>query len=101
MMLNMKPSEQLKRIIQQSPLTPYRLAKLAGIRASMLSLFLSGGRTITLKTMDALSDVLGLSVSGDGRDGRADKSAPKPGRPKGTANKNKAKATPRQRRDRS
>jgi transcriptional regulator with XRE-family HTH domain len=76
----MKPSEQLKQVIRQSPLTTYRIAKLAGIRGSVLSLFLSGKRTITVETMDALAEVLGLSIHADGRDRRAALDAPKPGR---------------------
>ncbi|MEI8194767.1 MAG: helix-turn-helix transcriptional regulator [Phycisphaerae bacterium] len=80
-MTRMKPSEQTRRIIQRSPLTPYRLAKLAGVSEAALSLFLNGKRTITLETLDALAPVLGLTIAGDGRDTKLAESAPLPGRP--------------------
>ena len=87
-LLSTKPSQQIRLLIQASALTPYRIAKLAGIRGSLLSVFLSGERTITLDTLDALAPVLGLEVTGDGRDVKLAKAAPKRGRPK--------KSTPRE-----
>ncbi len=88
-MAGMKPSKQLKRIIEQSPLTPYRIAKLAGASEAALSLFLNGKRTITLDTLDTLAPVLGLSIQSDGRDNKLATDAPKPGRP--VENKPRAK----------
>lgn len=80
--MSMKPSDQVKQIIQDSPLTAYRISKLAGLRNSVLSLFLSGDRTITLDTLDALAPILGLSVESNGQDKKLAADAPKPGRPR-------------------
>ena len=77
----MIPSEQVRQIIRNSPLSAYRLAVLAGIRPSMLTLFLSGKRSITLGTLDAIAPHLGLTIKGNGRDRRLAVSARKPGRP--------------------
>ncbi|HEY5314398.1 MAG TPA: helix-turn-helix transcriptional regulator [Pirellulales bacterium] len=56
-------TEALKRAIEQSGKTPYRIAKDAGISAAMLSRFLAGERDVRLATVDKIAATLGLSLT--------------------------------------
>jgi predicted transcriptional regulator len=47
-------SDELRRSVQQSPLSRYRIAKETGVSQSVLSLFCSGKRGLSLKAVDAL-----------------------------------------------
>ena len=55
-------SEQLRRAIQQSELSRYRIAKESGVSQSVLSLFCSGKRGLSLKAADALVRLLDLEL---------------------------------------
>jgi transcriptional regulator with XRE-family HTH domain len=55
-------TEQVRRAIRDSGLSLYALQRLTGVQPSATSRFLRGQRTITLETLDALADVLGLSL---------------------------------------
>ncbi len=57
-----KLSEQIRKSILNSGVSPYVLAKSAGISKSVLSRFLNSGSGLTLKSLDALAEVLGLQV---------------------------------------
>lgn len=55
-------SDQIREAINNSGFTPYVLAKNAKISESVLSRFLNGGSGLTLKTLDALAEVLGWEL---------------------------------------
>jgi len=54
--------EQLRRAIEESPVTQYRLAKVSGIDKGILSRFIRGERTITLATAARLAEALDLEL---------------------------------------
>jgi hypothetical protein len=56
-------SDQLRRSIQQCPLSRYRIAKDTGVSQSVLSLFCSGKRGLSLKAVDALVRLLDLELT--------------------------------------
>jgi transcriptional regulator with XRE-family HTH domain len=56
-------SDQLRRAIQQSALSRYRIAKETGVSQSVLSLFCSGQRGLSLKAIDALVRLLDLELT--------------------------------------
>lgn len=70
-------SEQIRRLIEMSGQTAYRISKETGVEAASLSRFLSGERGLTTSNLDALAAYLGWTVS-------ADKPANKPTKKKGT-----------------
>jgi len=55
-------SDQLRRAIQQCTLSRYRIAKETGVSQSVLSLFCSGQRGLSLKAIDALVRLLDLDL---------------------------------------
>ncbi len=55
-------SASLKKAMQRSSKTSYRIAKEAGVSQIMVSRFLSGERDIRLATADRLAHVLGLKL---------------------------------------
>jgi transcriptional regulator with XRE-family HTH domain len=59
-----KITDQLSEIIEASRLTPYEIAKTAGLSPSTATRFLSGERSLKLETLDLLVDVLGLKIAG-------------------------------------
>ncbi len=54
--------DQLRNAIQLSPLSRYRIAKETGVSQSVLSLFCSGRRGLSLKAIDALVALLNLEL---------------------------------------
>ena len=56
-------SEQLRRAIESSELTRYRIWKESGVAQSTLSEFVHGNRTLSMKNIDAVCEVLGLSLT--------------------------------------
>ena len=57
-------SEQLKRAIQESQLTHYRIGKNAGIGADIIDRFMSGKRpNLQLRTVNKLCQALGLQLT--------------------------------------
>jgi predicted XRE-type DNA-binding protein len=63
-------SEQLRKAIDTSGVSRYRLWKLTGIPQSRLSRFMSGGK-LTMDQVDAVCKVLGLTLTqGKARKGK-------------------------------
>lgn len=57
-----KFSDQLRRAVDESGLSRYRIAKEIGVSESLLSRFMAG-RWLGQETADALADLLGLNVT--------------------------------------
>lgn len=57
-----KLSDQVRRAVDDSGLSRYRICKLAGIDEGSFSRFMAGKVGLSLPTLDALADVLGLDV---------------------------------------
>ena len=70
-----KLSDQVRRAVAGASLSRYRICKLAGIDQATFSRFMAGKVGLSLPTLDALADVLGLDVVADagsaGKDGEA------------------------------
>jgi plasmid maintenance system antidote protein VapI len=58
-------SDELRRAIDDSGLTRYRIAQMLGIAESTLSRFMSGERGLTMKCLDRLAALLDLHVTRD------------------------------------
>lgn len=54
---------QLRKAIQESPLTGYRLAKLSGVSESSICRFLHGKGGLSLKVIDRIWQVLDLHIA--------------------------------------
>jgi transcriptional regulator with XRE-family HTH domain len=63
-------SGQLREIIHRRGLTAFSIARDAGLEASVVSRFLSRERGLTLASLDAIADAIGLRLVEKGR-GRA------------------------------
>ncbi len=71
-------SQQLRDVIDSRGLTPYAVAKLAGIDPGMVARFVSGERDLRLETVDRIAQALGLRLVEVGRaKGRTSKIAPR------------------------
>ena len=57
-----KLSDQIRRAIMEAPLTRYRIAKVTGIDQAVLSRFVAGKVGLSMATLDALADALGLDI---------------------------------------
>lgn len=57
-----KLSDQVRQAVAGSGLSRYRICKLARIDQGTLSRFMAGKVGLSLPTLDALADVLGLDV---------------------------------------
>jgi transcriptional regulator with XRE-family HTH domain len=55
-------SDQVRRAVDRSGLSRYRICKLAGIDEGSFSRFMAGKVGLSLPTLDALADVLNLDV---------------------------------------
>jgi len=55
-------SAQLRRLIENSGISRYRLAKWMGVEQSALSRFVSGERGLSMKALDKLGKVLDLEI---------------------------------------
>lgn len=53
-------SEQLRDIIENGPVTRYRIAKESGVDASQLHRFVNGTGKLTTDSLDKIGAVLGL-----------------------------------------
>ena len=60
----MKPSDDMKHLIENCGLTRYQLAQVSGVSEAVLSLFVTGKRSLTLTTVDRLAAALGLRIVG-------------------------------------
>jgi transcriptional regulator with XRE-family HTH domain len=58
-----KPSDQLRKIIRASGLSRYEIAKRTAVSEATLSRFMAGKSSITLDVIDALAEVLTLSIA--------------------------------------
>jgi len=60
----MKPlSEQLRIVIKNSGISRYEISKRTGVSQAALSKFILGHRGMSMKAMDAVGLLLGLSIS--------------------------------------
>ena len=83
----MKVTEQIRKLVAEAPISQYRICMLADISPANLSEFMSGKRGLSLRTLDALGMVLGLTVTMDhAKLQRLAKEAPASGRPVGKRN---------------
>ena len=58
-----KFSEQLRRAVEQAPVSRYAIYKATGVDQAVLSKFVRGERTgLSMETVDALCDYLGLNL---------------------------------------
>ena len=55
-------SEQIRRAIESSSQSHYRICKEAGVDKATLSRFMTGERGLTSQSMDRLADYLGLEL---------------------------------------
>lgn len=55
-------SDDLRRAIESSGLTRYRIAKDTGLSQSLLSRFVSGERGLSLEAIDKIGTLLGLRL---------------------------------------
>jgi transcriptional regulator with XRE-family HTH domain len=60
---NEKLSDQLRRAIDESGLTRYRIAKLTGIDESALAKFFNGQQGLSLEAIDKLGECLDLTIT--------------------------------------
>jgi transcriptional regulator with XRE-family HTH domain len=58
-----KLSDQIRRAVDASGLTHYRICKILGIAESTLSRFMSGKGGLLLEYLDALADLLNLDIA--------------------------------------
>lgn len=59
---DMSISQQVRDALIQSPMSRYAIAKQLGVSQSLLSLFVSGKRGLSIEVLDQLADLLGLEV---------------------------------------
>lgn len=62
----MRPTEELRRIIESSGLSRYEIAKRSGVSQGTLSKLMTG-LDVTTRTLDALAPILGLRLVADDR----------------------------------
>ena len=55
-------SDQVRRAVDESGLSRYRICKEAGIDQAAFSRFMSGKGGLFMSNLDALADVLGLNI---------------------------------------
>ena len=58
-------SEQLRRLIEQGPLTRYRIAKDSGVDASQLLRFVHRRGKLTTDSLDKIGEVLKLQITSE------------------------------------
>ena len=63
-------SDQLRRAIEQSGMSRYRLAEESGVDAASLCRFVAGQTGLTLKNIDRIGQVIGLRLVIDGPEGK-------------------------------
>ena len=66
-----KLSDQVRRAVDASGLTRYRICKTLGIAESTLSRFMAGQGGLSMEYLDALADLLGLDIVSGKRSPRA------------------------------
>lgn len=63
--VNDKLSDQLRALVEQSPMTRYRISQLTGISQAVLCKFVQGERGISTESWDKLGECLGLRLVAD------------------------------------
>jgi transcriptional regulator with XRE-family HTH domain len=63
-------SDQVRRAIEASGKSRYRICKEAGIDKAAMSRFMSGERGLTLRVLDRLAEYLGLELVSRQKEGR-------------------------------
>jgi transcriptional regulator with XRE-family HTH domain len=58
-----KLSDQVRRAVDASGLSRYRIAKTIGVAESTMSRFMAGKGGLSLANLDTLADLLGLNVA--------------------------------------
>ena len=61
-----KVTDQLRRLVRESGVTCYQIAKATGVSNAALSRFLSGERGLSCEAMDALGEYFGWQVIAKG-----------------------------------
>jgi len=55
-------NDKVRRAVDASGMSRYAICKASGVKQAAMSRFMAGKRGITLTTLDALADVLGLDL---------------------------------------
>jgi transcriptional regulator with XRE-family HTH domain len=63
-------TDQVRRAVNDSPLSRYAICKAAGIDQAVMSRFMAGKAGLSLKSLDALAEVLGLELKLKKRKGK-------------------------------
>jgi transcriptional regulator with XRE-family HTH domain len=71
--MGMTVSEALKRSIEASGVSRYRISKETGVEESALSRFVNGRRSLDLRSVDEVATYLGLELVAKKQPGRAGK----------------------------
>lgn len=58
----MKLSDQIRRAIDESGMTRYRISQLTGINESGLAKFYNGHRGLSMDALDQIGELLGLEI---------------------------------------
>ena len=66
----MKLSDQIRRAVDASGKSRYRISKELGVAESTMSRFMSGQGGLSMENLDALADLLDLSITTRKRKGR-------------------------------
>ena len=81
-MADMKVSEQIRKLIEDAPVSRHRLCMLADVNTANMAQFMAGKRGLSQETLDAVGLVLGFKVTMDMTAARkVANAAPGPGRP--------------------
>ena len=59
----MRLSDQVRRAVEESEMSRYRISKKTGIDQSNLSRFVHGEVGLSMEALDRLADVLGLNIT--------------------------------------
>jgi transcriptional regulator with XRE-family HTH domain len=65
-----KLSDQVRRAVDASGLSRYRISKQLGVAESTMSRFMSGHGGLSMENLDALADLLDLNITTGKRKGR-------------------------------
>jgi transcriptional regulator with XRE-family HTH domain len=65
-----KLSDQVRRAVDASGLSRYRISKQLGVAESTMSRFMSGQGGLSMENLDALADLLDLNITTGKRKGR-------------------------------
>jgi transcriptional regulator with XRE-family HTH domain len=60
-------SDQVRRAVDASGLSRYRISKEIGVAESTMSRFMSGQGGLSMENLDALAELIGLDIAGPRR----------------------------------